>query len=36
MVDQVEIPARPFLGFDDKDETDIAGTVEAYLREVFA
>ncbi|ARE84946.1 phage virion morphogenesis protein [Roseovarius mucosus] len=36
MVDQVEIPARPFLGFDDKDETDIVDTVEAYLREVFA
>jgi len=36
MVDQVEIPARPFLGFDAKDETDIAETVEAYMREAFA
>lgn len=35
MVDQVEIPARPFLGFDEKDETNIVDTVEAYLREVF-
>lgn len=36
MVDQVEIPARPFLGFDAKDETDVADTVEAYMREAFA
>lgn len=36
MVDHVEIPARPFIGFDAKDETDVADTVEAYMREAFA
>ena len=35
MVDQVEIPARPFIGFDAKDEADIGDTVEAYMREAF-
>jgi len=36
MVDQVEIPARPFLGFDDNDEVEIGETTEAWMREVFA
>lgn len=36
VVDQVEIPARPFLGFDAADEADIGDTIEAYFREVFA
>lgn len=31
MLDQVEIPARPFLGFDERDEIEIAETVEAYI-----
>ncbi|MET4128652.1 phage virion morphogenesis protein [Roseovarius sp. MBR-6] len=35
MVDQVEIPARPFLGFDAGDEADIASTVEAYFGGAF-
>lgn len=35
MVDQVEIPARPFLGFDDVDAADIADTVSAYFQEAF-
>jgi len=35
VVDQVEIPARPFLGFDARDEADIGDTVEAYFREAF-
>jgi len=35
MVDQVEIPARPFLGFDARDEADIADVVEAYFGEAF-
>lgn len=35
MVDQVEIPARPFLGFDAADEADIGDTVEAYFAEAF-
>ena len=35
MVDQVEIPARPFLGFDDQDEEDIRDVTEAYLRELI-
>ncbi|WP_377066988.1 phage virion morphogenesis protein [Roseovarius ramblicola] len=34
-VGQVEIPARPFLGFDARDEADIGDTVEAYFREAF-
>ncbi|WP_297772684.1 phage virion morphogenesis protein [uncultured Roseovarius sp.] len=36
MVDQVEIPARPFIGFDDADEVEIGETTEAWMREVFA
>lgn len=36
MVDQVEIPARPFIGFDAADEVEIAETTEAWMREVFA
>lgn len=35
MVDQVEIPARPFLGFDNADAADIADTVNAYFQEAF-
>lgn len=36
MVDQVEIPARPFLGFDDADAADIADTVFAYFNGAFS
>ena len=32
MVDQVEIPARPFLGFDAEDEEGIRAATETYLR----
>jgi len=35
MLDQVEIPARPFLGFDHTDEIEIAETVEAFIAEVM-
>lgn len=34
-VGEVTIPARPFLGFDARDEADIGDTVEAYFRQVF-
>lgn len=35
MVDQVEIPARPFLGIDARDEIEIGETVEAWFAEFF-
>jgi phage virion morphogenesis protein len=31
-----DVPARPFIGFDEADEADIGDTVEAWLREVMA
>ena len=34
-VGKVNIPARPFLGFDAADEADIGDTVEAYFREAL-
>ena len=34
-VGKVDIPARPFLGFDAADEADIGDTVEAYFRETL-
>ncbi|SEK34431.1 phage virion morphogenesis (putative tail completion) protein [Roseovarius azorensis] len=36
MVDQVTIPARPFLGFDAADEAEIAQEVAAWLAEAFS
>ncbi len=35
MVDQVEIPARPFLGIDGNDEIEIAEAAEAWFATVF-
>lgn len=36
MVDQVEIPARPFLGIDADDEVDIRSTIEHWFAEQVA